>query len=209
MKSRDYGEGIDRKPYHTISGRLPRPFPPFHLFGNILGGVMRSMTGADSPLQRRDPAQCKGIATEAITRTWCESGLGRNKTGRSAQRLPRPAARPAGPKLRGPAVDQAPQDSATRKGERPDSDPGGIRCGCFLPDLTGLAKRLPAPISHVPHNRHCGPTQAAPPAQADPVHARSSRDCAPAGGCGRDRSPAGGLRACPSAAITTAICGRR
>jgi len=33
------------------------------------------------------------------------------------------------------------------KGERLDSDPNGTRCGCFLPDLTGLARRLPAPTS--------------------------------------------------------------
>lgn len=30
---------------------------------------------------------------------------------------------------------------------RLDSDPGKTRYGCFLPDLTGLARRLPAPTS--------------------------------------------------------------
>ncbi len=33
------------------------------------------------------------------------------------------------------------------KGERLDNDPSGARFGCFLPDLTGLARRLPAPTS--------------------------------------------------------------
>ncbi len=33
------------------------------------------------------------------------------------------------------------------KGERLDNDPSGARYGCFLPDLTGLARRLPAPTS--------------------------------------------------------------
>ena len=32
-------------------------------------------------------------------------------------------------------------------GERLDNDPNGTRYGCFLPDLTGLARRLPAPTS--------------------------------------------------------------
>ena len=32
-------------------------------------------------------------------------------------------------------------------GERLDNDPSGARYGCFLPDLTGLARRLPAPTS--------------------------------------------------------------
>ena len=32
-------------------------------------------------------------------------------------------------------------------GERLDHDPNGTRCGCFLPDLTGLAGRLPATTS--------------------------------------------------------------
>ena len=31
--------------------------------------------------------------------------------------------------------------------ERLDNDPSGARYGCFLPDLTGLARRLPAPTS--------------------------------------------------------------
>ena len=31
--------------------------------------------------------------------------------------------------------------------ERLDNDPSGARYGCFLPDLTGLARRLPAPAS--------------------------------------------------------------
>ncbi len=31
--------------------------------------------------------------------------------------------------------------------ERLDNDPSGNRYGCFLPDLTGLAERLPAPTS--------------------------------------------------------------
>ena len=35
-------------------------------------------------------------------------------------------------------------------GERLDSDPSGARCGCFLPDLTRLARHLPAPTSHAP-----------------------------------------------------------
>ena len=34
------------------------------------------------------------------------------------------------------------------KGERLDIDPSGARCGCFLPDLTRLARHLPAPTSH-------------------------------------------------------------
>ena len=34
-----------------------------------------------------------------------------------------------------------------KKGERLDNDPNGSRYGCFLPDLTGLARRLPAPTS--------------------------------------------------------------
>ena len=33
------------------------------------------------------------------------------------------------------------------KGERLDIDPSGARCGCFLPDLTRLARHLPAPTS--------------------------------------------------------------
>ena len=33
-------------------------------------------------------------------------------------------------------------------GERLDNDPSGARYGCFLPDLTGLARCLPAPTSH-------------------------------------------------------------
>ena len=33
------------------------------------------------------------------------------------------------------------------RGERLDNDPSGARYGCFLPDLTGLARRLPAPTS--------------------------------------------------------------
>jgi hypothetical protein len=32
-------------------------------------------------------------------------------------------------------------------GERLDNDPCGTRYGCFLPDLTDLARRLPAPTS--------------------------------------------------------------
>ena len=32
-------------------------------------------------------------------------------------------------------------------GERLDNDPSGARYGCFLPDLTGLARCLPAPTS--------------------------------------------------------------
>ena len=35
------------------------------------------------------------------------------------------------------------------KGERLDNDPSGARYGCFLPDLTGLARRLPAPTSRM------------------------------------------------------------
>ena len=35
------------------------------------------------------------------------------------------------------------------KGERLDNDPSGARYGCFLPDLTGLARRLPAPTSQI------------------------------------------------------------
>jgi len=31
--------------------------------------------------------------------------------------------------------------------ERLDNDPSGARYGCFLPDLAGLARRLPAPTS--------------------------------------------------------------
>ena len=38
-----------------------------------------------------------------------------------------------------------------RKGERLDIDPSGARCGCFLPDLTRLARHLPAPTSLVPY----------------------------------------------------------
>ena len=34
-------------------------------------------------------------------------------------------------------------------GERLDNDPSGSRYGCFLPDLTGLARCLPAPTSHL------------------------------------------------------------
>jgi len=34
-------------------------------------------------------------------------------------------------------------------GERLDNDPSGARYGCFLPDLTGLARCLPAPTSHL------------------------------------------------------------
>ncbi len=34
------------------------------------------------------------------------------------------------------------------KGERLDNDPSGARYGCFLPDLTGLARHSPAPTSH-------------------------------------------------------------
>src|SRR5690606_39084030 len=37
--------------------------------------------------------------------------------------------------------------SAEGASERLDSDPDGSRYGCFLPDLTGLAGRLPAPTS--------------------------------------------------------------
>ncbi|GAW33133.1 hypothetical protein RA2_00169 [Roseovarius sp. A-2] len=33
------------------------------------------------------------------------------------------------------------------KGERLDNDPSVARYGCFLPDLTGLARCLPAPTS--------------------------------------------------------------
>jgi hypothetical protein len=36
---------------------------------------------------------------------------------------------------------------AEGEGERLDNDPSGARYGCFLPDLTGLARRLPAPTS--------------------------------------------------------------
>ena len=35
-----------------------------------------------------------------------------------------------------------------KKSERLDNDPSGARYGCFLPDLTGLARRSPAPTSH-------------------------------------------------------------
>jgi hypothetical protein len=38
-------------------------------------------------------------------------------------------------------------NQAWEKGERLDNDPSGARYGCFLPDLTGLARRLPAPTS--------------------------------------------------------------
>lgn len=37
------------------------------------------------------------------------------------------------------------------KGERLDIDPSGARCGCFLPDLTRLARHLPAPTSPGPY----------------------------------------------------------
>lgn len=42
------------------------------------------------------------------------------------------------------------QDHNVKKGmegERLDNDPSGARYGCFLPDLTGLARRSPAPTS--------------------------------------------------------------
>ena len=35
------------------------------------------------------------------------------------------------------------------EGERLDNDPSGARYGCFLPDLTGLARCLPAPTSRL------------------------------------------------------------
>ena len=38
-----------------------------------------------------------------------------------------------------------------RRGERLDIDPSGARCGCFLPDLTRLARHLPAPTSRAPY----------------------------------------------------------
>ena len=37
------------------------------------------------------------------------------------------------------------------EGERLDIDPSGARCGCFLPDLTRLARHLPAPTSRAPY----------------------------------------------------------
>ncbi len=41
-----------------------------------------------------------------------------------------------------------PKNQNARKiGERLDSGPNGARYGCFLPDLTGLARRSPAPTS--------------------------------------------------------------
>ncbi len=44
-------------------------------------------------------------------------------------------------------ADLRPHDAA-EQGERLDNDPSGARYGCFLPDLTGLARRSPAPTSH-------------------------------------------------------------
>ena len=38
-------------------------------------------------------------------------------------------------------------ERVTDVGERLDNDPSGARYGCFLPDLTGLARCLPAPTS--------------------------------------------------------------
>ncbi len=39
------------------------------------------------------------------------------------------------------------------KGERLDNDPSGTRYGCFLPDLTGLARSLSAPTSQRPNSQ--------------------------------------------------------
>ena len=58
--------------------------------------------------------------------------------------------------------------------ERLDNDPNGTRYGCFLPDLTGLARRLPAPTSRprlypaprprsTPQLAPLGPLREAPP----------------------------------------------
>ena len=44
-------------------------------------------------------------------------------------------------------------------GERLDIDPSGARCGCFLPDLTRLARRLPAPTSRPSYRRVGGIAQ--------------------------------------------------
>ncbi len=61
-----------------------------------------------------------------------------------------------------PGERRRPGRSATERGERLDNDPSGSRYGCFLPDLTGLAGRLPAPTSRDAHIRapergHQGP----------------------------------------------------
>ncbi|GLK64118.1 hypothetical protein GCM10017635_15890 [Paracoccus kondratievae] len=48
-----------------------------------------------------------------------------------------------------------------KEGERLDSDPSGTRYGCFLPDLTGLARRSPAPTSRRLDRRGRGGMQAA------------------------------------------------
>ncbi len=45
-------------------------------------------------------------------------------------------------------------------GERLDNDPSGTRYGCFLPDLTGLARRSPAPTSRGLDMRRRGGMQA-------------------------------------------------
>jgi len=42
-----------------------------------------------------------------------------------------------------------PFGTAIRLGERLNNDPSGARYGCFLPDLTELARCLPAPTSRV------------------------------------------------------------
>ena len=41
--------------------------------------------------------------------------------------------------------------SRMERGERLDNDPSVARYGCFLPDLTGLARRSPAPTSQDHH----------------------------------------------------------
>ena len=48
-----------------------------------------------------------------------------------------------------PAIcsDPGAADRGEETSERLDNDPSGNRYGCFLPDLTGLAERLPAPTS--------------------------------------------------------------
>ncbi len=46
-------------------------------------------------------------------------------------------------------------------GERLDNDPSGARYGCFLPDLTGLARRSPAPTSRELLYARCTPDSTA------------------------------------------------
>jgi len=61
-------------------------------------------------------------------------------------------------------------------GERLDNDPSGARYGCFLPDLTGLARRLPAPTSR-PSIYAGGGRASSPAAPRQTTESRHSSAC--------------------------------